>query len=105
MNTPQRALGTVLEILQMIGLDVTHQYEDLVFASHNLFILKFTDDPEQVHLYFNEEVDEGKAQEVMEQLQMAGALHGLSIGYKGAYALSENSDDSLSVEFFDLTDP
>ncbi|MEJ2158025.1 MAG: hypothetical protein P8X96_22065 [Desulfobacteraceae bacterium] len=105
MNLPQRPLGTVVEILQLMGLDVTHQYEDLVFVSHSLFILKFTDDPAHIDLYFNEEIEEEKAQELMGQLDALGTLHSLTIEYKGAYALSENSDESLSVEFFDLTDP
>jgi hypothetical protein len=105
MNTPQRPLGTVIEILQMIGLDVTHQYEDLVFVSHNLFILEFTDVGEQIDLYFNEEIEEDKAREVIGKLAAMGELHGLAFVYKGAYALSENADESISVEFFDLTDP
>lgn len=104
MTTPHRPLGTVIEILQVLGMDVTHQYEDLVFVSQNLFVLKFTEEATQIDLYFNEEIEEEKAQEVMGQLETTGELHGLTIAYKGAYALTENSDESLSVEFFDLSD-
>lgn len=105
MDATQRPLGTVVKILQLIDLDVTHQYEDLVFASHNLLILKFTDDAARIDLYFNEEIEEDKAQTIMEQLETVGELHGLAFVYKGAYGLKENRDDTLSVEFFDLTDP
>ena len=105
MSTPHRPLGTVIGILQMLGMDVTHQYEDLVFVSRNLFILKFTDDPACIDLYFNERIEEEKAREVMGQMEAVGGLQGLTIAYKGAYALSEAQDDTLSVEFFDLTDP
>ena len=105
MNTIHRPLGTVIEILQALGMDVTHQFEDLVFVSNNLFVLKFTENAAQIHLYFNEDIEEEKAQEVMGQLETVGELHGLTILYKGAYALSENSDASLSVEFFDLNHP
>ena len=105
MNATHRPLGIVIEMLQVLGLDVTHQYEDLVFVSQNLFIMKFTDDAVHIDLYFNEEIEEEKAQEVMGQLEALGELHGLNIAYKGAYALSENPDKTVSVEFFDLDEP
>lgn len=104
MNANHRPLGTVIEMLQVLGMDVTHQFEDLVFVSQNLFILQFTDDAARVGLYFNEEIEEEKAQEVMGQLETVGELHGLTIIYKGAYALSDNDDETVSVEFFDLDD-
>ncbi len=104
MNENHRPLGTVIEMLQVLGMDVTHQYEDLVFVSQNLFILEFTDDAAHIDLYFNEDIEEEKAHEVMGQLEAVGELHGLTVSYKGAYALSENPDETLSVEFFDLTD-
>jgi hypothetical protein len=40
----------------------------------------------------------------MAHVETVGELHGLTIGYKGAYALTENSDASISVELFDLND-
>lgn len=104
MNTPLPRLGTVTEILQMIGLDVTHQYDDLVFVSRNPFILRFTEAAERIDLYFNENIEEEKAQELMAQMEAMGELHGLVFSYRGAYSLEENDDETLSVEFFDLAD-
>ena len=104
MNTPRRPLGTIVEMLQHIGLDVTHEYEDLVFVSNNLFILRFTDSASQIDLYFNEEIEEDKAQTLMGPLEVVGELHALAVVYKGAYSLVEGPDDSISVEFFDLLD-
>lgn len=104
MNTTHRPLGTVLEILQALDLDVTHQYDDMVFVSHNLFIIKFTQDDTLLDLYFNEDIDEEKAQRLMAQLEGVGELHRMVIQYKGAYAITENDDESVSVEFFDLPD-
>lgn len=103
MTTRQRPLGTILEILQLLDLDVTYEYEDLIFVSHNLFILKFTDDAACIDLYFNEEIEEEKAQQLMVQLEGAGDLHGMTISYKGAYSIQEDENETLSVEFFDLT--
>ena len=104
MNTPSRPYGTVVEMLQLIGLDVTHEYDDLIFVSHNLFILKFAEDATGMDLYFNEEIDEEKALELMAKLEAVGELHGLPIVYRGAFGLEENEDDTVSVSFFDLTD-
>jgi hypothetical protein len=104
MHPPHRPLGTVMEILQLLDLDVTHQYEDMVFVSHNLFIIKFTQDDTHLDLYFNEDIEEEKAQRLMGQLEGVGELHGMVISYKGAYTITENEDESVSVEFFDLSD-
>jgi hypothetical protein len=103
MNTKHRSLGTILEILQLLDLDVTYEYEDLVFVSHNLFILKFTDDAACIDLYFNEEIEEEKAQQLMAQLEGVGELHGMTFSYKGAYSFQEDENETLSVEFFDLS--
>ena len=105
MNMAHQSLETVTEVLQLIGFEVAQQYADLVFVSDNLFILKFTEDPEHMDLYFNVECEEERAQAVMGQLEPLGELHELLINYKGAYSLTENEDDTLSVEFFDLADP
>ena len=104
MKQTYRPLGKVVEILEFIGLDVTHQYEDLVFVTHNLFILKFSDEAARIDIYFNEEIEESKAQSLMGQLDALGELHGLSMSYKGAYSIQENEDETLSVAFFDLTE-
>jgi len=104
MNTAPRPYGTVVEMLQIIGLDVTHEYEDLIFVTHNLFILKFAENATGMDLYFNEDIEEEKAQSLMAQLEALGELHGLSIAYKGAFSLEENEDETLSVSFFDLSD-
>lgn len=105
MNKPSRPLGTVIEMLKMLEMEVAHQYEDLVFVSPNLFILKFTENASQIDLYFNEEIEEEKAREVMGQVEALGALHDLTIEYRGAFALSEGQEETVSVEFFDLSDP
>ena len=103
MNTPHRPLGTVIKMLEMIGMEVTHQHEDLVFVSRNLFILRFSDVAAHIDLYFNESIEEEKAQEMMGQLVAVGELHGVTISYAGAYSMTDNKDETLSVEIFDLT--
>lgn len=103
MTTRQRPLGTILEILRLLDLDVTYEYEDLIFVSHNLFILKFTGDATRIDLYFNEEIEEEKARKLMAQLEGLGDLHGMTISYKGAYSIQEDENETVSVEFFDLS--
>ncbi len=104
MNTPHPPLETVVDILKMINLEVTHQHEDLVFVSGNQFLLLLTEDKAHIDLYFNETTEEEKAREIMAQMKAIGELLAVTIAYKGAYSMTEDGDDSLSVELFDLTD-
>ena len=39
----------------------------------------------------------------MTRIEAAGLEKSLMISYKGAYGMVENDDQSISIEFFDLT--
>ena len=54
MSVPYRPLGLIMEAVELMGLEVTHAYEDLVFISHNAFLLRMGSEGQQVYLYFNE---------------------------------------------------
>jgi len=105
MDTSRYPMETVTELLKMMNMEVTHQHEDLVFVSGNRFILRFTEDEALVDIFFNETIEEERANEIMAQMEAFGGLLAVEISFRGAYSMSESGDDSLSVEFFDLTDP
>ena len=102
MEDVDQPLGSLVTILQLMEMEVIDQFEDLVFVSDNLFVLKLTTSAKTVDLYFNEAVEEKTAQQLMAQLDALGELHDLVITYKGAFGLEESADGSLSVSFFDL---
>ena len=104
MVTSLRPLGLLKEVIQQLGLDVIDEYEDLVFVSRNQFILKFTGQDGCIDLYFNEDIEEERAQALMALMEGVSEGKGLHVVYKGAFCLTPGEDNQIELEFFDLSD-
>jgi hypothetical protein len=103
MNDADGPMTALAEIVRQLGFDVTHAHQDLVFISNNLFIIKFSDPIHNIEVYYNEEIEEAQAVELMGRIDAAASERGFKATYKGAYCMTENEDGTVSVEFFDLT--
>ncbi len=99
MDIPYRPLGIIVGIVERMGLDVTYAYEDLVFISHNAFLLRMGEKGEQVHLYFNEESEEDQRDEVQEQLTGLGTESGVRFLNSGTYNMTQREDEQLDIHF------
>lgn len=104
MKVSSKPIDALAEVIQQLGLDVTYQHDDLIFVSHNLFVLKFTDHEYCIDLYFNEDIEEEKAQALMDLIEAAAEFKGLQITYKGAFCSKQEEDDTIELEFFNLAD-
>ncbi|NOR23489.1 MAG: hypothetical protein GQ542_03715 [Desulforhopalus sp.] len=97
---PFRPLGILKTILETIGCEVTHCYEDLVFVEHNAFLLRMEAKGEEVSLLFNTESDVDKRDEIEELLNNAGKTHNLVISCSGTYQMTPNETDvTINIEF------
>ena len=99
MTIPPRPLGLVKEIIDAIGLSVTHVWDDLVFIEHNAFILQFGEKGEDIMLHFNEESEEDKRDEITEKLISEGQKYKLVVSYVGTYSLTQKDDENIGIEF------
>ena len=61
---PFRPLGILKMLLETLGFEVTHCYEDLVFIEHNAFLMRMEAKGEAVSLFFNTESDRDKRDEI-----------------------------------------
>lgn len=102
MEQTLRPLGTVMQLLEELGHEVTYAYEDLVFVNHSDFLLQFGETGSVLHLFFNNECTKKEAEAIEESLIPAADKKGLSITTKGRYSLSEEPDENLQIRFFDL---
>ncbi len=102
MSISHRPLGMLTRVVQQIGLDVTYEHDDLVFVSHNLFILKFTDSAKRIDLYFNEDIEQEKAETLLALIDAATEAEDIQIAYNGAFCLTPKEDGNIELEFFDL---
>lgn len=94
-----RPLGIITEVVEKMGLDVTYAYEDLAFISHNAFLLRMGNQGELVHLYFNQESEADKRQQVQDQLTTLGDDYGLKIINSGTYIMKQREDEQVDIHF------
>ncbi|AOS84010.1 hypothetical protein BIU88_07580 [Chlorobaculum limnaeum] len=100
METALRPLGTVMELIEKLGHEVTYAYEDLVFINHNDFLLQFdATDPNALDMFFNTECAAEEADATTSKIVPEGANMGLTIRRKGSYSMSEAPDNSLQIAF------
>ncbi|MCF8382706.1 MAG: hypothetical protein K9G39_03780 [Chlorobium sp.] len=102
MEQSLRPLGTVMQLLEELGHEVTYAYEDLVFVNHSDFLLQFGETGSVMHLFFNSDCPKKNADSIEESLIPAADKKGLSISKKGRYSLSEQPDENLQIRFFDM---
>ncbi|MEI6692952.1 MAG: hypothetical protein WCL43_09570 [Chlorobium sp.] len=99
METSIRPLGTVMQLLEELGHEVTYAYDDLVFVNHNGFLLQFDNTGSVLNLYFNQNYPKQEVENVELSIIPAGDKKGLSIITKGLYNVTEQGDENLQIEF------
>lgn len=97
---PFRPLGILKNLIEDLGFEVTHCYEDLVFIEHNAFLLRMEEKGEAVSLVFNSESDIDKRDEIADRFAVEGRVHNLIISRAGTYQMSPNATDgTITLEF------
>lgn len=95
-----RPLGLVKDMLASMGLEYTYAYEDLVFVSHNAFLLQFEDAGEVVGVHVNVDCPEDEVDALVAKVVAAGSAVNLRVAMRGRYAMQPNEEeDSFSVHF------
>jgi hypothetical protein len=98
-TTPLRPLGTVMELVESLGHEVTYAYEDLVFIEHNDFLLQFTLEPDTLDLFFNTECSAEESGTLAAKMLTEASNRGLTIRHKGTYTMNEAPDNTLQIVF------
>lgn len=86
---PCRPFGILKSLLESLGYQVAHCYEDLIFIEHNAFLLRMEEKGEEVSLFFNHESEPDKRPGITEAFMHAGKNH-LTITRRGTYRLIPN---------------
>ena len=101
METLFRPLGSVLQLLEDLGHEVTYAYDDLVFVNDNNFLLQFDSSGLALNLFFNQSCTKQEADNIEQSIIPAGDKKGRSSLKKGQYSITGHSDENLRIEFFD----
>lgn len=97
---PYRPLGILKTLMETLGFEVTHCYEDLVFVEHNAFLLRMEKKGEEVSLLFNTESDVDKRDAIAARFTAEGKVHNLVISCAGTYQMTPSeADGTITLEF------
>jgi hypothetical protein len=97
---PFRPLGILKMVLETLGFEVSHCYEDLIFVAQNVFLLRMEAKGEEVSLIFNTQSDFDRREEIEDLLKKACKTHDLVISCSGTYQMTTNATDgTINIEF------
>lgn len=97
---PYRPLGQIATMLETIGFQVSHWYEDLVFMEHNAFLLQMGEKGEDLGVWFNVDCEPDKMDEVMDAFKDQESLFSFHIQKSGSYKMvAGQEDETLQIEF------
>lgn len=90
-------------IKEATDLDVGYAYDDLVFAEHGLFIIRFEDkDENTLYCYFNKEMLPNKEKLFRKQLTDVAKLNKIKLKYKGSFEMgNKEGSDEIDIKFYE----
>lgn len=98
-DLPYRPLGVVKKTLDSIGVEVSYVYEDLVFITHNHFLLQFGEVGEEIFFYRNVEIKPEDAKVQHDILATSFAEEGIELCDNGSYSMTARDDGTISLSF------
>lgn len=102
MHIPYRPLGLLRELVEAMGLQITHVFDDLLFIEHNAFLLQMGEEGADVRLWFNSESLPAERPVIAATLSAAGTECGLRIDRRGTFRLAQQEDaEQLRLELLD----
>ncbi len=91
VSIPYRPFGLIKQLLEEIGFEVTHCYEDLIFIEHNPFLVQMGEKGEEVNIWFNADCEMDARSDIMQSLQ--GNAGSFLIAENGTYTMEPNEED------------
>lgn len=98
-----RPLGVTKDLLESIGLNITHAFDDLVFVEHNPFLIQFDDrSPDTLKVFYNVDCPTEAASEIEKLLTDAAKQRDLLIDISGRFDM-EQKEGTEEIELKFLT--
>lgn len=94
-----RPLGKVKNLVESLGMGISHVHEDLVFLEHNAFLLQFGQDGTSLIIHMNAEANKEDLSGSLEQLENAAPQHELHISQGDLYTIAPSEKDTIIIEF------
>lgn len=94
-----KQLGIVRNIVESVGMEIGHAYDDLIFLDHNAFLLQFTDEENRVIIHCNSEADKAATKDAVDILKGAALANEMTFVEGSDYLIAQVDDENLRVEF------
>ncbi len=94
-----RKLGVVKTIVEAVGMDVGHVWDDLVFLNHTGLILQFTDREDTMRIHRNHEGEQSVLERAINLLKETARLYAMTFADGEDFLLSQADDETLHLEF------
>lgn len=96
-----RPLGIAKEIVEQLGLEVTHVYDDLVFVEHSAFLLQFDDaEPGRLKVYYNAECPPDAVAGLEIKLERAAREREFGIVHSGRFSFRpKEGEEAFEILF------
>ncbi|MDA3891053.1 MAG: hypothetical protein PF517_05240 [Salinivirgaceae bacterium] len=101
MNTLKRPLPLAEELIKSTGLEMTHAYDDLIFAEHNPFLLRFNDKyPDQIFIHFNSECNKSDKIKLLKTMEIKASKIGLKICLSQNFSIKQKvNSEEIEITF------
>jgi hypothetical protein len=98
---PFMPLGKVLNIIQPTSLEVTYNYDDLVFVEHNPFIIRFDlKDSKLIHLHFNKDCEAKEAEKLTSIMKIAALNEEMNLHLDKKFVIEAKEEtEELEIRF------
>jgi hypothetical protein len=98
-----RPLGIAKEIIEETGLEVTYNYDDLVFVQHNPFMIQFDDEnSKNLKLFFNVDCEEETAEKLEAQLKSSALQREFTITPSGKFEMTQKEGtEEIDIQFIE----
>ena len=94
-----RKLGVVKTIVETVGMDIGHVWDDLVFLNHTGLILQFTDQEDTMRIHRNHEGESSILERAIDLLKETARLYAMTFLDGEDFRISQADDEKLRLEF------
>jgi len=94
-----RKLGVVKTIVETVGMDIGHVWDDLVFLNHTGLILQFTDQEDTMRIHRNFEGESSILERAIDLLKETARLYAMTFLDGEEFRISQGDDEELRLEF------
>lgn len=101
MNTELKPLWRAKNMINDVDLEVTYEYDDLVFVKNNPFLLRFDlEDVSKIYVHFNVDCESDAVESLSKVLEISAQTNELELLVDKKYKMTPNeAQNDIQIQF------